>query len=211
MSNRRTSRFTLSVEDIEPRICPSSGFFGNVFDIMKVFQQIGEQQRATVRESRELTREAQHEAIQAEAAKIREAANVAFATGISQGAVSIASGAVSVGSSQAKISALGEAGKLTPEGRTVGVTGQTGSLAQILGGIGQLGHSALLAISDAHLAEQKVLLAEARERQANQAQSFDKEMAELQQQMAATMQKIQEQLARMQEAQAQIIANLRRV
>lgn len=204
MSNRRPSHLILGVEGIEPRLCPSSGVFGNVFEVMLLLHRVAEQQRATARETRELAREAQHEAIHTQAEKIREAANFKLAAGIVTGASSIAGGVASVGAGRSGISAAGRADKMTHEGRTIGEAGQVGSLSHMLGGIGQLEHSALHAISEARQAEQKALVSEMRKHQANQ-----EVLAEFQQQMDAMLKQIQEQLARMHEAQERLTANIR--
>ncbi|MDG3005976.1 hypothetical protein [Paludisphaera mucosa] len=197
MSNHHPFRLVPSVEHIEPRLAPSSGFLGNVHETMALFHQLAQQQRAAVRESREVAREAQHEAIQIQTDKIREHANAALAAGIVSGATSIASGVGTLKGAGGK--GISGADHLAHKGHT-SEKGLLGIVGQSLAGIGQLEQGTLLAIRDAGLQEQKELLAEEHERLAHRTELNEQEFI---QQMMETMHQVREQLQQIANAQTE--------
>ncbi|WP_143206300.1 type III secretion system translocon subunit SctB [Singulisphaera sp. GP187] len=106
MSISRSSCLTPSVENLEPHLAPSgvggpilgslaadrSALIADASGILQLLHKVAQSQRATVREAREIAREAQHNVIGQQAAKMREAANLSLASGIVSGVASIASG-----------------------------------------------------------------------------------------------------------------------
>ena len=132
-------------------------------------------------------REAQHEAMQTQVDKMREAANAALATGIVSGVTSIGGGVMGV--EGAGVAGATGIGHLAHKGQTAGQASRFGSIGQVLEGIGKIEHGTQIAIRDASQAEAKALAAEA-----HKAALSSQTEEELVQHMQAMIQQVREQM-----------------